>query len=95
MRDELCNILNFKLSDEEIAFTIDLGDRIGIFINNKIVKNNEDLKNIVIWHEKAHANGIMDEEEADRWALSHLTKKQQQILINEWEYRHNKKFYKS
>ena len=89
VKNKLCNLLNIDLSKEDFAFTIDLGSSICIFINNKMVKNNEDFKNIVLWHEKAHANGIMDEEAADRWALRHLTKKQQKILISEWNFRHN------
>jgi len=49
-------------------------------------------KDIVYWHEKAHASGIPDEEEADRWAFKHLDDEGKDLLIKNWKYRHGHNF---
>jgi hypothetical protein len=50
----------------------------------------------VIAHELAHLEGIMDEEEADRWAVENLEDDDsKQVLIDMWEHRHGHQYYES
>jgi hypothetical protein len=47
----------------------------------------------VLAHELAHLEGIMDEEEADRWAVDNLEDDEsKQVLIDMWEYRHGHEY---
>jgi hypothetical protein len=69
------------------AFTITM-DKDSIIIYNKDCGIDNDLKQIVIQHERAHLHGILDEEDADHWALRHLNKKQRLMLISNWKERH-------
>jgi hypothetical protein len=69
------------------AFTMTMGGG-SVIIYNKDSDIDEDLKKIVIQHERAHYNGVYDEEEADRWALKRLNKRQRKMLVENWEVRH-------
>ena len=73
--------------DEDIAYTITMGDKVVIFINTSMDLT-PDEKQIVLQHEMAHANGIDGEEDADKWALKRLSDKQKDILIDQWKDRH-------
>jgi hypothetical protein len=76
-----------SVSDEDIAFTISMGDETIIVINFSINLSKDELQ-IVTQHEMAHAHGIMEEEQADKWALTRLSDIQKEILIGQWEHRH-------
>ena len=56
--------------------------------------NNDELQ-VVIAHEVAHLNGVMDEEDADRWALEQLGENSQEILKDMWEERHGHEYNES
>jgi len=76
---------------EEYGYTITVGDDVFIILcNNPSLSRVE--KDIVYWHEKAHASGIPDEEEADRWAFKHLDDEGKDLLIKNWKYRHGHNF---
>ena len=91
LKKRICSVFDFKSSSEEIAFTMSMGDKTVIIINNSI-KLSDDEKQIVLQHETAHANGISDEEEADLWALRRLSDRQKDILINKWKMRHGHEY---
>ena len=88
---KLGKLVNIDLCNESIAFTVKLSHVSETFINGDRTTN-KDHRIIVIWHEKAHVNGIMDEEGADIWTMKHLNKKQQKILISEWKNRHGHEY---
>jgi len=77
--------------DNQFAFTIIMDD-CSFIIYNVESGIDDDLKQIVIQHERAHTYGILNEEEADRWALNYLNKKQKKMLIDEWRKRHGHKY---
>ncbi len=65
-----------------------------IFANQDEMDNlNPDWKQMILVHETAHLEGIIDEEEADRWALNNLNETQQDILKSLWCGRHGHEFY--
>lgn len=72
---------------EEYGMCIHVGNECHILINNDPSLSDQD-KQIILWHEKGHALGILDEEDADRYALKHLNTKAQDYLISIWEERH-------
>jgi hypothetical protein len=80
--------------DNNFAFTVTTGiSGAGILIiYNKDCGLNNDEKQIVIQHERAHLNGIIDEEEADRCALKYLNRKQKKILKDNWTGRHGHEY---
>lgn len=45
-------------------------------------------------HEVAHAKGIKDDEDADKWAVRLLSPKQKELLISRWEQRHGHPYKK-
>ena len=49
-------------------------------------------KSVILWHEKAHAAGIMDEEEADMWTLTHLSTEAKELLKQNWKARHGHEY---
>lgn len=67
-----------------------------IYTDKEIIETLKDeWVEAILTHECAHCNGIIDEEEADRWALKHCSKKAQEVLIYLWDERHGHKFYKN
>jgi Zn-dependent peptidase ImmA (M78 family) len=82
------NIL--KDVDEKYALACVYDDLTIIFINKKeFDKLNKNEKKIVLAHELAHTiGGIVNNEEADMWALESLNKTCRRILIKQWLYRH-------
>jgi VIT1/CCC1 family predicted Fe2+/Mn2+ transporter len=87
LKKRIKSIFEFKSVSEEIAFTISMGDKNIIVINSSIDLSKDELQ-IVIQHETAHAHGIDDEEQADKWALNRLSDNQKDILISQWKHRH-------
>jgi hypothetical protein len=79
--------------DNQFAFTVIIDD-CSIIVYNIESEIDNDLKQIVIQHERAHTRGILNEEEADKWALNYLNKKQKKMLIDEWEKRHGHEYKK-
>lgn len=72
---------------EKFGLNIKIGDKNYIVICNHPELDKHE-KQIILWHEKGHASGIIDEEDADRYALKHIDKEAQENLIDQWEYRH-------
>jgi hypothetical protein len=72
---------------EQYGICVRIKDTNYIFISNDPSLSDQD-KQIILWHEKGHALGIDSEEEADRYALKHLSKKAQDYLISIWTDRH-------
>jgi len=65
-----------------------------IFLHEEYNTSDKDYQRIYIAHEAAHAIGcILNEEEADKWALDALNETQQNILKNEWPFRHGHKYH--
>lgn len=85
-------IVNYDdLDSESIALGCKLGDIPYIIIaKERFDKLDEDFKWVILAHESAHAvGGILDEEEADRWALETCRNDiQRDLLIDNWEHRH-------
>lgn len=84
-----------ELKDPEEGFALgcNLGGIPHVILSDKVVDFDEDIKMIILLHECAHAiEGIMDEEEADRWALEALTPDQGKILISLWNERHGHEY---
>lgn len=100
MDDEKFNKLNTLLeyngkSTDNNAFACMLeNDKNFIILKKSFVDNcDKDMLECVIAHEQAHLTSIIDEEEADRWALKHLhNEKAEQLLISMWEMRHGHEF---
>ena len=92
--DELKSVLeNNGNNVDDIAFFVFTNDWSYIIIRESFVEeNDQEVINIVLAHEMAHASGILDEEEADRKALESLNGVEQNILIEAWEDRHGKKY---
>lgn len=80
----LARLLNVN---EEYGMCIHVGNECHILISNDPSLTDQD-KQIILWHEKGHAKGIMDEEEADIFALKHLNRSAQEYLISLWKERH-------
>ena len=81
------------MSSEDIAMTCILDDKPWVIINQlNFNELDEDMRHITIAHEGAHATGILDEEDADRWALDVLTDNQKDILIENWNLRHGHEY---
>lgn len=79
--------------EEELALGCNLEGIPYVILSDRVRNFDEDVKMIVLLHECAHAiEGIMDEEEADRWALEALTPDQGKILISLWEERHGHEY---
>jgi beta-lactamase regulating signal transducer with metallopeptidase domain len=76
--------------ENNFAFTVTTGiSSSGVLIvYNKDCGLDNDEKQIVIHHERAHLQGIMNEEEADRFALKYLNRKQRKMLKENWNGRH-------
>lgn len=89
-KNALSDIQDFNKT-EKYGLTIFLKDEsIIIICNDPSLDKNE--KAIILWHEKSHAMGILDEEDADIEALKHLSPEAQDILIDNWEDRHGHKY---
>lgn len=73
------------------AFTMTTESGSTIFYNNDCGLDN-DCKQIVIQHERAHLAGIDNEEDSDRFALARLNKRQKKILIENWKGRHGHEY---
>ena len=74
---------------DDIAFTALHDNFTYVIIRESFVEeNDDDVVEIVLAHEMAHASGVADEEEADRKALETLNEHQQEILKEAWEDRH-------
>jgi len=66
-----------------------------IVLHDNINKYGESFKKVVIAHELAHIHGVMDEEDADRWALENVKgKKEKEILLGNWKVRHGHEYKK-
>ena len=77
---------------EEYGMTITVGDQIFIILCNDPTLTPTEKK-IILWHEKAHATGIIDEEEADKWALKNMKDDNaKDLLIQNWKHRHGHDF---
>jgi len=88
---KLKNLLKSLLRDfnehEPYAFTLTIGNKhVIVMYDDPDLTENE--HKIILWHETAHARGIEDEEEADKYAFLHLNKEQKNLLIKNWEGRH-------
>jgi len=80
-------------SDENVYCTLLENTSYVIFRESFVKEHTTDELNVVIAHEMAHINGIMNEEEADRWALKNLSKENcKEILIDMWEERHGHEY---
>ena len=80
-------------SDENVFCCLLENESYVIFRESFVKEHTDDELDVVIAHEMAHINGIIDEEEADRWALENLRKEHcKEILINMWEERHGHKY---
>ncbi len=79
-----------KDTKEKYALASVYGDKAIIFINEiEFDLLNEKEKKIILAHEIAHTVGnIVDNEEADVWALESLDDECKKILISQWQYRH-------
>lgn len=82
----LMNSVNIN-TNEEYGMCVHVKNECHIFINNDPSLSDQD-KQIILWHEKGHALGIVDEEDADRYALKHLNTKSQDYIISIWSERH-------
>ena len=83
----MLSLLTDYSETEQYGLTVTIGDKVHIIIcDDPNLTPNE--KKIILQHERAHANGIDDEEDADKWALKHLNKVQQELLIANWKDRH-------
>ena len=71
---KVCSIV---IRNTEYAFTL-IEQK--IIIINRDADIDFDCKMIVLQHERAHCTGILDEEEADRWALKRLNTIQRKML---------------
>ena len=76
---------------EKYGLTVTVGNNVVILLYNdpSLTKNEKD---IILWHEKSHASGIYDEEEADIEALKHLNPKAKELLIANWKDRHGHEY---
>lgn len=86
------NKIRFNSMDDEYAVSVRFEDESVepiLILLDGMNELTEDEQQVVIAHEFAHILGnITNEEEADRWALKVLDKKQQKILISMWKDRH-------
>jgi len=90
-----------KLSDmvdgisecDDFAFTILGTEKPKIILNEKIEFFPPYVHKAVIAHELAHIHGVIDEEDADKWALEYLDNgDSKKFLIDNWELRHGKEY---
>ena len=84
---------NHGIEYDKNAFCCILEDESFILLREDFVNSlTVDEVNVVISHEMAHLTGIIDEEEADRWALNELNERAQTILKDMWEHRHGHEY---
>jgi hypothetical protein len=76
---------------EKYGLTISVGDKSYIVICNDPSLSQAE-KQIILWHEKGHALGYEDEENADVYALNNLNKEAQELLKTQWSFRHGHPF---
>ena len=80
-------------SGEKNAFTCLHKDWTYVILRKEFVENiSKDELDVVVTHELAHVNGIINEEEADRWAMENLDIKPREILENMWFDRHGREY---
>ena len=79
--------------DEKNAFACLHKDWSYVILREEFVRSiSKDELDVVVTHELAHVNGIIDEELADRWAMDNLSAKPREILKNMWVDRHGHKY---
>ena len=90
---KLMGILDLNFNEEYMYTILKEGDEPTICVNEETTSLlNDDVFYIMMNHEYAHAIGIIDEEEADLFALEYLSKTQKELLIEQWEDRHAHKY---
>lgn len=79
-----------KDQDEKYALSVINYDEAIIFINSEEFNElSKTEKKIVFAHELAHVYmGILDDEEADKWAMEFLDDDCKKVLKEEWKHRH-------
>lgn len=81
-------------SADDFAFAAMMGNHpLMVLRGEKIEKYPPYVHKAVVAHELAHLHGIVDEEEADRWALKYLDEEEsKQFIIDNWLERHGKEY---
>jgi hypothetical protein len=90
-----------QIEGNEIIFAVAGNIKMGemtlpvICINNNAFDSvDDDMQEAILAHESAHCKGIMNEEDADRWALKNINENAQQVLISLWKERHGMEYYR-
>jgi hypothetical protein len=101
MDDEKYNKLNILIESynkqcDDNGFACILENKSYIILKKSFVDNcSEPMLRCVIAHEEAHITGVVDEEEADKWAMEQIDTEAQEILKDMWGLRHGHEYLQS